>query len=134
MPVTKDPPVKPATKKERERLSAEELDKRSAEVAAKAAKEQKELEDKTLKFVEDNYADMDATTRNDILDRVVRAVRSVKTVATASKLRLARSHVIAEERASMPRLTPPARVGEAPSRNIMSQSDQNKSEALGGKK
>jgi hypothetical protein len=120
--------------KKRERLSPEELDKRSAELNAKVQKERETLVQKTLDFIETNYKDMDATTRNDLLDEIVKRVGSVKTVAAHAKLRVARSAVMAEEKGTMPRLTPPAKTGDAPNRNIMTQGDQNTSESLGGGK
>lgn len=127
------PIIRPDQKAKKEHLSPDALDKHHAELNAKVAKERKELVEKTKSFIEDHFSDMDGRTRDEILDEVITSVRSVKTVAANAKLRFSRGAIQAEEKASMPRLTPPAQKGDAPNRNILKQADQNQTESLGEK-
>jgi hypothetical protein len=127
------PITRPDQKAAKVRPSREESEKQQAELHAKIAKERKDLVDKTHAFIDENFSDMDGRTRDEILHEIFDAVRSVKTVAANAKLRFPRSAIQAEEKLTMPRLTPPSQKGDAPNRNIMKQTDQNETELLGGK-
>lgn len=125
------PPVKPAAKAGDDKYTPEQRQKAEEKVVADAAKKQTEIDklvDDTVEALVKKLETEDQNTRTSVMDRINQRVRSIKTVAANSKLRVPRSAVMAEEKKTMPRIVS----GE--NRNIMTQDDKNKTSMTGGDK
>lgn len=122
-------PAKAPTKTGADKYTPEQRAAAEEKVLQAAAKRNTEVDkfvdetaEKLIKFLEKE----DVNTRTSVVDRIVQRVRSIKTVAANAKKYVARSAVMAEEKATMPRIV----TGE--SRNIMAQEDQNKTNVNAG--
>lgn len=121
-------PSKPKYSKEQQHAAELKVVEQNAKQVEKVDKFIDEVANKLNEFLENE----DQNTRTSVVERLAQRVNSIRSVAANAKKYVSRGAIQQEEKASMPRLTPIPRPGEAPIRNILAQDDQNKTAVNSG--